>query len=159
MNRDNDGRRDFDFHMRPGRIHNRRLVRRLEGCTEWQEFDATLEAQPVIGGLGNIDFFHCPDFPGGPFEGMSIRAFDPGTRLWSIFWLDDRSCALQPPVVGRFEGGRGEFLGDDTFAGKPIRVRYIWSEITGKSARWEQAFSTDRGATWETNWHMFLQYE
>ncbi len=158
MNSDNDGRRDFDFHMRPARIHNRRLARRLEGCTEWQEFDAKAEAQPVIGGLGNIDFFHCPDFPGGALEGMSIRAFDPRTRLWSIFWLDDRSCAVQPPVIGRFEAGRGEFLGDDTFAGAPIRVRYIWSDLTGQSARWEQAFSTDGGATWETNWHMFLQY-
>jgi hypothetical protein len=158
MQSDNDGRRDFDFHMRPARIHNRRLVRRLEGCSDWQEFDASLEAQPVIGGLGNIDFFHCPDFPGGPLEGMSIRAFDPRTRLWSIFWLDDRSCAVQPPVVGRFEGGRGEFLGDDTFADRPIRVRYIWSELTGRSAHWEQAFSTDRGATWETNWHMFIHY-
>ena len=54
---------------------------------------------------------------------------------------------------------RGEFFGDDTFAGKPILVRYIWSEITGTSARWEQAFSTDRGTTWETNWIMSFQYE
>lgn len=159
MSSDNDGRRDFDFHMRPARVHNRRLARRLEGCTEWQEFDATGEAQLVIGGLGNIDFFHCPDFPGGPLEGMSIRAFDPRTRLWSIFWLDDRSCAVQPPVVGRFEAGRGEFQGDDTFAGLAIRVRYIWSDVTGQSARWEQAFSTDGGATWEPNWQMFFQYE
>ena len=158
MSSDNDGRRDFDFHMRPARVHNRRLARRLEGCIEWLEFDATAEAQPVIGGLGNIDFFHCPDFPGGPLEGMSIRAFDPRTRLWSIFWLDDRSCAVQPPVVGRFEAGRGEFLGDDTFAGVAIRVCYIWSDLTGQSARWEQAFSTDGGATWETNWQMFFQY-
>ncbi len=159
MTSDDDGRRDFDFHMRPARIHNRRLARRLEGCTEWAEFDATGEAQTVVGGLGNIDFFHCQDFPGGPIEGMSLRVFDPRTRLWSIFWLDDRCCALQPAVVGRFENGRGEFFGDDSFAGTPILVRYIWSEITGTSARWEQAFSTDRGATWETNWIMSFQYE
>ncbi len=118
MTSDNDGRRDFDFHMRPARIHNRRLARRLEGCTEWGEFEATGDAQPVVGGLGNIDFFHGRDFPGGPLEGMSLRTFDPRTRLWSIYWLDDRCCALQPAVVGRFEGGRGEFFGDDTFAGK-----------------------------------------
>ena len=62
-------------------------------------------------------------------------------------------------MVGRFENGRGEFFGDDTFGGKPILVRYIWSEITRTSARWEQAFSTDRGATWETNWIMSFQYE
>jgi hypothetical protein len=156
VSNENDGRGDFDFHMRPCRIRNQRLVRRLEGCTEWQEFDATQEAHLILGGLGNVDYFHCPDFPGGPLEGMSLRFFDPATRLWSIYWVDDRSCQLQPPVVGRFVGGRGEFHGDDTFAGKPIRVRYIWSDITETSARWEQAFSADGGETWETNWRMLM---
>jgi hypothetical protein len=57
-------------------------------------------------------------------------------------------------VVGRFSGGRGEFYGDDTHEGTPIRVRYIWSDITPTSARWEQAFSVDGEKTWETNWIM-----
>lgn len=155
---DRDGRHDFDFHMRPGRIHNRRLVRRLEGCTEWQEFGATFEAEPVIGGLGNVDFFHCPDFPDGPLEGMSLRSFDPRTRLWSIYWLDDRSCQLQPAVFGRFDGTRGTFVGDDTFAGKQIKCRYEWNVVGAGSATWEQSFSTDGGRTWEPNWHMRLEY-
>ncbi len=152
----NDGRRDFDFHLGLCRVHNERLARRLEGCTEWQEFEATIESQNVIGGLGNIHFFHAPDHPAGPVEAMGLRFFDPRTRLWSIHWVDNRICQLDPPVVGRFEGGRGEFLGDDTFAGKPIRVRFIWSDITPTSSRWEQAFSPDGGKTWETNWRMFL---
>jgi hypothetical protein len=153
-----DGRRDFDFHMRPARVRNQRLVRRMEACTEWQEFGATMDAQPVVGGLGNVDFFHCPDFPGGPLEGMSLRSFDPRTRLWSIYWLDDRICQLQPPVIGRFEGGRGEFVGDDSFAGKPIRCRYVWNVVGEDSATWEQAFSGDGGRTWETNWRMRMDY-
>ena len=37
-----------------------------------------------------------------------------------------------------------------------MRVRYVWSEITPSSARWEQAFSVDDGETWETNWIMEL---
>jgi hypothetical protein len=57
-------------------------------------------------------------------------------------------------VLGRFENGLGTFLGDDTFDGRPIRVRFIWSGIAADAARWEQAFSADGGATWETNWIM-----
>jgi hypothetical protein len=60
----------------------------------------------------------------------------------------------EPPVVGRFTDGRGEFHGDDVHDGTPIRVRYVWWDITPTSARWEQAFSADGGVTWETNWVM-----
>jgi hypothetical protein len=57
-------------------------------------------------------------------------------------------------MVGRFEAGRVLFFGDDTFDGKPIRVRSIWTPETRAACRWEQAFSPDGGRTWETNWTM-----
>jgi hypothetical protein len=39
-------------------------------------------------------------------------------------------------------------------AGANIAVRFSWSEITPRSARWEQAFSPDDGNPRETNWIM-----
>jgi hypothetical protein len=48
----------------------------------------------------------------------------------------------------------GTFYADNTFNAKPIRVRFVWSHITAKSCRWEQAFSPDGGTTWEANWVM-----
>jgi len=59
-------------------------------------------------------------------------------------------------VRGGFKDGVGVFVGEDTLNGRPITVRFRWSEITATSAKWEQAFSPDGGVTWETNWEMDL---
>ena len=57
-------------------------------------------------------------------------------------------------MVGRFAEGKGLFFADDSLDAKPIRVRFTWLSGPGQDARWEQAFSADGGATWETNWTM-----
>ena len=57
-------------------------------------------------------------------------------------------------MFGAFSGDTGVFEGEDTFEGRPILVRFIWSRTTSGKPRWEQAFSEDGGETWETNWIM-----
>jgi hypothetical protein len=146
---------EHDFDFLPGRwsVRNRWLRRRLAGSGEWEEFDATSVARPLLDGMGNEDEFRT-DHAGG-FIGMSFRFFDPATRLWSIYWADSRRCGvLDPPVFGSFSGGTGVFEGADTFEGRPIRVRFVWSGVDTATPRWEQAFSDDGGETWETNWIM-----
>jgi hypothetical protein len=145
--------RDFDFWMGRWSCRNRRLRERLAGSDEWDEFESTVVARPILDGLGNEDEFRT-DYGGG-FVGMSFRFFDPVRERWSIYWADTRrSGELDPPVFGGFSGDTGLFEGDDTFDGRPIRVRFIWSGVTTPTPRWEQAFSEDGGATWETNWIM-----
>jgi hypothetical protein len=145
--------RDFDFWMGSWRCRNRRLRERLAGSDEWDEFESTVVARPILDRLGNEDEFRT-DYGGG-FVGMSFRFFDPVRKRWSIYWADTRrSGELDPPVFGGFSGDAGVFEGDDTLDGRPIRVRFIWSGITTPTPRWEQAFSEDGGATWETNWIM-----
>jgi hypothetical protein len=145
---------DFDFYMGSWRVHHRRLKERLAGSDEWQEFDGTSTAWPLLEGAGNVDD-NLLEAPAGTYRAISLRSFDPATNQWSIWWLDGRNPGqLDPPVVGGFEDGIGTFIAEDTFNGTPILVRFIWSDITPTTCRWEQAFSTDRGETWEVNWVM-----
>jgi hypothetical protein len=148
-----DGRHDFDQRFGDWHVHHRKLKDRLAGSHEWIEFDGTLSLRPLMGGLGNVGD-NVFNVPGGAYRGVSLRAYDPRTGLWAVWWLDGRNPLgeLDPPMKGRFDNGDGTFYGDDTFKGKPVRVRVIWSHTTATSARWEQAYSADGGKTWEINW-------
>lgn len=146
---------DFDFLFGTWRVRHRRLVSRLTGSDDWDEFDGSMTAWPILDGAGNIDD-NVVELPSGTYRAISLRTYDPGTDRWSIWWLDGRSPRrLDPPVVGGFaDAGHGTFLGPDTFDGRDILVRYLWTIHSRDAIRWEQAFSPDDGATWETNWIM-----
>ena len=144
---------DFDFFIGTWRVHHRRLKERLAHNHEWIEFEGTSTAQKILGGLGNMDD-NLLNLPGGTYRAVTIRTYDAAKKIWSIWWIDSRHPGpLDPPVVGRFETGVGTFYADDTFNGKPIRVRYLWTNQSD-APHWEQAFSEDGGKTWETNWTM-----
>jgi hypothetical protein len=142
---------DFDFLVGTWEVHNRRLKTRHVGSDDWDEFPARSSMRLVLGGLGNVDEI---DFPTKGWSGATLRLFDPKARQWSIYWVNSRDGVMLPPVVGGFEGDRGEFFGDDVDNGRPIRVRYRWMRLRDGHARWEQAFSVDNEASWETNWVM-----
>ena len=111
-----------------------------------------------LNGLGNVDRNVLQD-PGGLYEATSLRLFDPEAGLWSIYWLDARSTAVDPPVVGGFQGRKGTFFSDDSFRGRPIRVRTTYEPLSALAAEWTQSFSADGGAIWETNWIMSFRRE
>ncbi|GAA3444915.1 hypothetical protein [Planomonospora venezuelensis] len=142
---------DFDFLIGSWNIANRKLVKPLSGSDEWEEFPSTAVVRPMFGGAANIEEI---TFPTRGSSGLTLRLFDVEREEWSLYWGSSVTGTLFPPVVGRFTDGRGEFYGDDAHEGAPIRARFVWSEITENSARWEQAFSADGEKTWETNWIM-----
>ena len=143
---------DFDFLMGIWNVRHRYLLKRLADCYDWIEFDGCCAARKILGGFGNTDECRI-DLPGDPYRGMTLRTWDPDQAKWSIYWLDSRRPGrLTPPVTGGFAKGIGIFHGDDVFERRPIRVRFVWSRIEPDRARWEQAFSRDAGASWETNW-------
>jgi hypothetical protein len=147
-----DGQHDFDFQFGSWKAHNRRLLHPLTGSNEWVEFDSTIVARPVWGGRANMDEFEA-DTSSGHIEGMTVRTYNPKSHQWSIYWANQKNGVFSlPPTVGKFKDGRGEFFDQEDFNGQSIFVRYLWLVTSPDTTRWEQAFSTDGGKTWETNW-------
>jgi hypothetical protein len=121
------------------------------------EFDGAAEARQILGGLGNVDMLSVESFPpaGAPLEAMTLRLFDPETRLWRIWFMSTRYPGqLDTPVEGRFDGDHGRFECDDVLGSMELRVRYDWYVLSETDVRWEQSFSYDAGETWRTNWVM-----
>jgi hypothetical protein len=92
------------------------------------------------------------DTPSGRFEGLSLRLYNPQTRQWSLNYANSGDGTMTPPTIGQFKDGRGEFYAQETLNGRAIFVRFVISDITPTSCRFEQAFSDDGGKTWEVNW-------
>lgn len=84
---------------------------------------------------------------------MTLRLHNETTHQWSLYWGTKAHGLALPPQVGEFNTlGIGDFYANDTFAGKPIIVRYRWTLRAPNHPHFEQAFSADNGRTWETNW-------
>lgn len=147
-----DAPRDFDFLAGSWKVRHRRLQHTVAGHDARHEFDGTLHCWPVLGGHGNV----CDDamaLRDGTARGMSVRVRDRDSGEWSDWRLDGRDPAnIAAPLRGGFADGVGTFFGEEEVDGKRVRTRVVWSRITPRSVRREQATSADGGATWETNW-------
>ena len=145
---------DFDFFIGNWSVMHRRLKSRLSNCGEWEQFFGTTETRKTLGGMGNCDDNHL-ELPDGHYYAMTLRTFDPAKKKWSIWWLDGRHPgSLDAPMVGEFIDGIGTFYTKDTFNNIPIVVRFLWHVQSDGTPLWEQAFSSDEGVSWETNWTM-----
>jgi len=146
-----DGQHDFDFEIGSWKTHLRRLQRPLTGSTTWVEYEGTTVVRSVWNGKANLAEL-VVNGPAGRIEALSLRLYNPRTGQWSLNSAGAGGGSLAEPAVGRFRDGRGEFYNRETFNGKEILVRFVISDITSTSSRFEQAFSVDGGKTWEVNW-------
>lgn len=145
---------DFDFLEGKWKVHNRKLKTRLNNSNEWSEFESTLRMRKVLTGIGNVENYYAT-FDAKPFEGMAVRLFNRDTRLWTIYWMDSNGGIMdEHPVTGSFENGIGKFYTNDIFSEKEIVVLYQWDAVNPQQPIWSQAFSVDKGNTWEWNWEM-----
>ena len=146
-----DAQRDFDFEIGTWKTRLRRLDKPLSGGATWLEYEGTSVVRKVWDGRANLVEL-VADGPAGHIEALSLRLYNPRTGQWSLNFASARGGVMSPPVTGSFQGGRGEFYGMETFDERPILVRFVISDITATSCRFEQAFSADGGKTWEVNW-------
>ena len=146
-----DGQHDFDFEIGTWNTHLRRRLRPLTGSTTWVEMKGISVVRKIWNGRGNLVELEA-DGPNGHFTGLNLRLYNPQTRQWSLHFANASDGLLNPPTIGQFKDGRGEFYAQETLNGKAIFVRFVISEITPNSCRFEQAFSDDGGKTWEVNW-------
>lgn len=154
----NSSENDFDFIIGKWNVRNRKLNKRLANCDEWTEFEAKIDCRKILNGMANSDSYFA-NFDGKPFEAMTLRLFNPVTKLWSIYWADSNVVVLDVPQIGSFDGEIGEFLARDIFEEKPIIVKFRWDANDAEKPVWSQAFSTDQGETWEWNWYMYFTRE
>ena len=146
-----DGQHDFDFEFGTWKTHLKRLVRPLTGSTTWVEYDGTTVVRKVWDGRANLVEL-AVDGPAGHVEALSLRLYDPQSQQWSLNFSALGSGSMSVPAIGRFRNGRGAFFNQETLNGRAILVRFVISDITSVSCRFEQSFSDDGGKTWETNW-------
>lgn len=133
------------------RVHHRRLVTPLSGREAWSESEGQATFITLLDGLVSIEEMRYAD--GRPIGG-ALRAFDRARRVWSDQWVGAHNGLVQPPMFGSFEGDVGTFIAEDDYEGRPILSRGVWRRVSADEVIWEQAFSVDKGSTWELNWRM-----
>jgi len=145
------GEHDFDFELGTWKTELTRLLHPLSGSYTWVKYEGTSVVRKVWNGRANLVELEADGWA-GHFEGLSVRLYNPQSHQWSLNFASSRAGTFSQPTIGEFKNGRGEFFDQETLNGRAILVRFVISDITPNSCRFEQAFSDDGGKTWEVNW-------
>ena len=146
-----DGAHDFDFEFGSWKATVRRLRDPFSEQKQWVEYTGPSIVRPVWHGRANLGEIELSG-PAGKIQGSSFRLYDPATHEWRIHWTNANDGLIGSAMVGGFRDGRGEFYNQETIGTHTVLVRFIFSGITPRTFKLEQAFSSDGGKTWEANW-------
>jgi hypothetical protein len=154
-----DGQHDFDFHFGTWKTHIRRLAHPLSGSTTWVELNGTVTVRKIWDGRANLEEIEAGNDT-THLKGLTLFLYNPESHQWSQNFAAINSGTLsQTPLIGEFKNGRGELFDQETFNGRAILVRFVWSDIAPDSHHVEQSFSDDGGKTWEPNFVATLTRE
>jgi ketosteroid isomerase-like protein len=146
-----DGQHDFDFEIGTWKTHLRRRLHPLTGSDTWVEYDGTSLVRKIWNGRANLVELDVTG-PAGHLEALSLRLYNAQTRQWSLNFSAVGSGTMGEPAIGQFTQGRGEFVDREMFDGRLIDVRFVITQVSPDTCRFEQSFSSDGGKTWEVNW-------
>lgn len=142
-----DGQHDFDFNSGAWKTHIRRVQDPFSGSSNSIELNGTVTVREIWGGRAHLEEIEA-DGPNGHWEGMSLFLYNPQSHQWSQSFVNSQMGVLNSPLIGEFKNGTGELYAQDTFHGKSILVRAVWSHIQKDSHRYEESYSGDGGKTW-----------
>lgn len=145
------GQRDFDCEIGTWDTQLKRLSEPLSGKTRWLEYTGTSVVKALMGKRANLVELDV-NGAAGRITGVSLRLYQPESGQWTLHFANLANGLMTDPMFGFFKQGTGTFYGQDTVHGRMVSVRFLVIPVNKDQWRFEQAYSADGGATWETNW-------
>lgn len=145
-----DGSHDFDFNIGTWKTHIKTLQHPLSGSNAWAELNGTVTVRKIWGGkasMEEIDASSASDH----LKGLTLFLYNPQSHQWSQTFASTGDGTLETPAIGGFKDGRGELIDQESYNGRMVLVRNVWSDIQPNSHHFEISFSDDNGKTWEPN--------
>jgi hypothetical protein len=148
----NDGAHDFDPVLGNSRFRLHYMLHPLTNSPGWTDMAGAGACYGVWNGRAQLDTIELDSSSGSHIEGLTLRLYNRESRQWRLYWANNRVGRLDPPQIGDFRDGHGDFYTTDTINGKTTLIRYDWSRMGSGTPHFEQAFSPDGGKSWEVNW-------
>ena len=149
-----DGAHDFDFNVGVWHTHIRRTLDPFSASSDVIELNGTVTVRKVWGGKAELEEIET-DGPKGHWEGLTLFLYNPRAHQWSQSFINSQMGELSA-LTGEFHDGRAELFSSDTFKGKSILVRGVWSDIEQDSHRYTESYSDNGGQTWKESFHAEL---
>jgi hypothetical protein len=147
-----DGAHDFDSLLGNFTFHLHYMLHPLTSTPDWTDMSGTGACYKLWNGRAQLDTIELDGPNGSHMEGLTLRLYDHAARQWRLYWSNSRVGRTDPPQIGAFHDGHGDFYTTDTINGKTTLIRFDWSRMASGTPHFEQAFSPDGGQTWQVNW-------
>jgi hypothetical protein len=147
-----DGAHDFDPLLGNFTFQLHYMLHPLTSSPDWTDMSGTGACYKIWNGRAQLDTIELDGSVGNHMEGLTLRLYDRDARQWRLYWANSRVGRLDPPQIGDFRNGHGDFYTTDTINHKTTLIRFDWTRMASGTPHFEQAFSPDGGQTWEINW-------